>query len=52
MAKMTRKDYAALYGPTLGDGIRLGDTSLIAEIEAYASRMVARLRPSQPERVP
>ena len=33
MARMTRKDYAALYGPTLGDGVRLGDTALIAEIE-------------------
>jgi urease subunit alpha len=33
MARMTRKDYATLYGPTLGDGIRLGDTALIAEIE-------------------
>jgi urease subunit alpha len=33
MAKMTRKDYAAMYGPTTGDGVRLGDTSLIAEIE-------------------
>ncbi|HEX5518112.1 MAG TPA: urease subunit alpha, partial [Pseudolabrys sp.] len=33
MAKMSRKDYAAMYGPTRGDGIRLGDTSLIAEVE-------------------
>ncbi len=33
MAKMTRKDYAAMYGPTRGDGVRLGDTSLIAEVE-------------------
>lgn len=33
MAKMTRKDYAAMFGPTRGDGIRLGDTSLIAEVE-------------------
>src|SRR3954447_10344056 len=33
MAKMSRKDYAAMYGPTRGDGVRLGDTSLIAEIE-------------------
>ncbi|HXV24942.1 MAG TPA: urease subunit alpha [Alphaproteobacteria bacterium] len=33
MAKMTRKDYAAMYGPTRGDGVRLGDTSLVAEIE-------------------
>ncbi len=33
MAKMSRKEYAQLYGPTRGDGVRLGDTSLIAEIE-------------------
>ena len=33
MARMSRKEYAQLYGPTKGDGVRLGDTSLIAEIE-------------------
>ena len=33
MARMSRKDYAALYGPTTGDAVRLGDTSLFAEIE-------------------
>lgn len=33
MAKMSRKEYAQLYGPTTGDGVRLGDTSLIAVIE-------------------
>ena len=33
MATMTRKEYAAMYGPTKGDAIRLGDTSLLAEIE-------------------
>jgi urease subunit alpha len=33
MAKMTRKEYAAMYGPTKGDAMRLGDTSLFAEIE-------------------
>jgi urease subunit alpha len=31
--RMSRKDYAQLYGPTAGDAVRLGDTSLIAEIE-------------------
>src|SRR5215468_4944256 len=31
--RMSRKDYAQLYGPTVGDAVRLGDTSLIAEIE-------------------
>ena len=33
MAKITRKEYAAMYGPTKGDAVRLGDTSLLAEIE-------------------
>jgi len=33
MATMTRKDYAAMYGPTAGDAVRLGDTSLLAEVE-------------------
>ncbi len=33
MAKMSRKDYAAMYGPTTGDAVRLGDTSVLAEVE-------------------
>lgn len=33
MAILTRRDYAALYGPTVGDGIRLADTSLVAVVE-------------------
>src|SRR5579863_7221992 len=33
MAMMHRRDYAAMYGPTAGDAVRLGDTSLLAEIE-------------------
>ena len=33
MVKITRAHYAALYGPTTGDAVRLGDTSLQAEIE-------------------
>ena len=33
MAIMRRRDYAAMYGPTKGDRVRLGDTSLLAEIE-------------------
>lgn len=31
--KMSRAQYAAHYGPTTGDLVRLGDTSLLAEIE-------------------
>jgi urease subunit alpha len=33
MAFITRKDYANMYGPTTGDAVRLGDTSLFAEVE-------------------
>jgi urease subunit alpha len=33
VARISRADYAALYGPTTGDAVRLGDTSLLAEIE-------------------
>src|SRR6185369_9413990 len=33
MAKISRKEYAQLYGPTTGDAVRLGDTSLLAEVE-------------------
>ena len=33
MATMTRARYAELYGPTVGDRVRLGDTSLLARIE-------------------
>lgn len=31
--KMDRAQYARLYGPTTGDMFRLGDTSLLAEVE-------------------
>ena len=33
MARMSRADYGRMYGPTTGDAIRLGDTSLLAEVE-------------------
>ena len=33
MARISRADYAKLYGPTTGDCVRLGDTALLAEIE-------------------
>jgi len=33
MFEMTRKQYASMYGPTTGDRIRLGDTSIIIEVE-------------------
>jgi urease subunit alpha len=33
VASLSRRAYAELYGPTVGDGLRLGDTSLVAVIE-------------------
>ena len=33
MAKISRAEYARLFGPTTRDLVRLGDTSLLAEIE-------------------
>lgn len=33
MFKMSKKHYADMYGPTVGDRVRLGDTSLIIEVE-------------------
>ncbi|WP_420569260.1 urease subunit alpha [Thalassovita sp.] len=32
-AKISRSDYAAMYGPTVGDKLRLADTDLIIEVE-------------------
>lgn len=31
--KMTQSQYTSLYGPTVGDSIRLGDTNLFARVE-------------------
>ncbi|MFJ8039880.1 urease subunit alpha [Kitasatospora sp. NPDC096147] len=31
--RLSRERYAALYGPTVGDRIRLGDTNLLVEVE-------------------
>ena len=33
MVTISRKAYAEMFGPTTGDGIRLGDTDLFAEVE-------------------
>lgn len=33
MAEISRERYAALYGPTVGDQVRLGDTDLWIEVE-------------------
>ena len=34
MARISRRQYVELYGPTVGDRFRLADTALICEIEA------------------
>jgi urease subunit alpha len=33
MARMERRAYAEMFGPTVGDRVRLGDTELVIEIE-------------------
>ncbi|MET8046264.1 MULTISPECIES: urease subunit alpha [unclassified Streptosporangium] len=33
MTTISRKQYATMYGPTVGDRIRLGDTNLVVEVE-------------------
>jgi urease subunit alpha len=33
VVELTRREYAALYGPTVGDQVRLGDTDLWIEVE-------------------
>src|SRR5690606_5607644 len=33
MVALSRADYAAMYGPTRGDRIRLADTELVIEVE-------------------
>ena len=33
MAKISRQAYAEMYGPTVGDRLRLADTELILEVE-------------------
>lgn len=33
MARISRADYAAMYGPTTGDRVRLADTDLVIEVE-------------------
>jgi urease subunit alpha len=34
MAKLSRRAYAEMYGPTVGDRVRLADTDLLIEVEA------------------
>src|SRR6476619_4968367 len=34
MVQISRSEYAAMFGPTVGDQVRLGDTDLWIEVEA------------------
>ena len=38
MSKIDRHAYAQMYGPTVGDRIRLGDTELFIEVEKDYTR--------------
>ena len=38
MARQTRAEYAAHFGPTVGDRVRLADTELMLEIERIVGR--------------
>ncbi|TNJ44399.1 urease subunit alpha [Phaeobacter sp. B1627] len=40
-AKISRADYAAMYGPTTGDKLRLADTDLIIEVERDLTALAA-----------
>ena len=35
--------YARVYGPTVGDRVRLGDTSLVIEVEAVDAGVCLRV---------
>lgn len=36
---ISREKYAAMYGPTTGDKVRLADTSLVLEVEKGLYRL-------------
>ena len=38
MSKITRQAYAEMFGPTVGDKVRLGDTDLFIEVEKDYAR--------------
>ena len=40
MNKISREKYAMMYGPTVGDRVRLADTSLVIEVERDATAAV------------
>ena len=50
--KISRSSYAAMYGPTTGDKVRLADTELFIEVErdltTYGEEVKVRRRQSYP----
>ena len=40
---MTQSQYTSLYGPTVGDSVRLGDTNLFAQVEKTMQIMEMKL---------
>ena len=42
MKKIPRQAYAAMYGPTTGDKVRLADTELFIEVEKTSQSMVRK----------
>ena len=43
-APLNRSEYAAVYGPTAGDRLRLGDTGLVLEIPMDDSDLMGGLQ--------
>ena len=41
-ARISRAAYAAMYGPTVGDKVRLADTELFVEVEEDFTTYTAR----------
>lgn len=47
---LSREEYISMYGPTVGDRVRLGDTSLWIEVERDTVSPAPRLIPEPPPR--
>lgn len=41
--KMTQSQYTSLYGPTVGDSVRLGDTNLLHKLKKIMPIMEMKL---------
>ncbi len=42
--EIKRADYALLFGPTTGDKVQLGDTSLVLEVEKDLAGALRRIK--------